>query len=541
MKGEFMIGDSVTWPAHALRNAIATAVIALTLGLGSDTAAQQFPAFRQALAESVAADSKVSAYYRDADYEPLWTGAEHAPRREALLNALMRAPEHGLPKARYDVPGLLAAFEAVETEQDRAQLEAKVTKVFLQYARDLTSGVLDPRSIDRSIVRVLPRPDPEKLLTEFAQSSAVAFLRNLAPAAPEYARLFRARHELEGVIQSGGWGPRVPDTRFTPGTSGEAVVALRNRLIAMGFLERSATASYDAALQSAVLDFQVRHGIDADGVVGPATLRAINTQPEERLKSVIVAMERERWLNIPRGDRHIWVNLADFTSKIIDNDQVTFETVSVVGAQASDRQTPEFSDHMTYLEINPDWTLPRSIVARSYWNALASGGARHLQIVDARGRVVPRHAIDFSRYTPANFPFNVRQPPGPSNALGEVKFMFPNPYAIYLHDSPERHLFSTTVRTHSSGCVRLNDPRDFAYELLSRQTDDPRGAYHSVLNTGQQTRVYLDDPVPVHLVYRTAFTDVRGALNFRDDVYGRDAKIYDALLRAGAVADALRI
>lgn len=536
-----MRDDSLGWRAHAFKNLFAAVALVVVVGVAPSVSAQQFPAFRQALAESVAADPKVSAFYRDTEYASLWTEAEHAPRREALLNALTRAPEHGLPSARYDVPGLIAAFEAVETEQDRAHLEAKVTKVFLQFARDLSSGVLDPRSVDRSIVRVLPRPDPEELLREFSQSPPAAFIRNLAPAAPEYARLFRARQDLERVIASGGWGPRVPDARFTPGTSGEAVVALRNRLIAMGYLERSATASYDATLQAAVLEFQLRHGIEADGIVGAATLRAINTPPEERLKSVIVAMERERWLNIPRGERHIWVNLTDFTSQIIDQDQVTFETVSVVGAQAADRQTPEFSDRMTYLEINPDWTLPRSIVARSYWGALASGGARHLQIVDARGRVVPRNAIDFSRYTPANFPFNVRQPPGPTNALGEVKFMFPNPYAIYLHDSPERHLFNTTVRTHSSGCVRLNDPRDFAYELLSRQTDDPRGLYHSVLNTGQQTRVYLDDPVQVHLVYRTAFTDVRGALNFRNDMYGRDAKIYDALSRAGAVENGLRI
>ena len=511
------------------------------LGMAEIAVAQQFPAFRQTLAESVASDAKTSGFYRERDYAPLWTGAEHAERRTALLNALARAHEHGLPSARYDAPGLIAAFEAVESERDRARLEAKVTKVFLQYARDITSGVLDPRQIDRSIVRALPRPDPEKLLTEFAGSAPVTFIRNLAPKAPEYARLFRARQELEGVIAAGGWGPTVPEARFTPGTSGREVIALRNRLIAMGYLARSATASYDASLQSAVLNFQINHGLEADGIAGAATVRALNVPPEERLKSVIVAMERERWLNIPRGDRHIWVNLTDFTSKIIDHDQVTFETVSVIGAQVSDRQTPEFSDKMTYMEINPDWTLPRSIIARSYWGALASGGARHLQIVDARGRVVPREAVNFARYTPANFPFNVRQPPGPSNALGEVKFMFPNPYAIYLHDTPERHLFRTTVRTHSSGCIRLNDPRDFAYELLSRQTSDPQGLYHSTLNTRQQTRVYLDEPVPVHLVYRTAFTNVRGALNFRDDMYGRDAKIYDALLRAGAVENGLRI
>ncbi len=535
----------------ARRGGVAALTVVLALGGGSASMAQQTSilqmpglqtsVFRQALAESVASSTQISAFYRDTQYAPLWTGADHAPRRAALLSALARAAEHGLPAARYDLPGLIAAFEAVESERERAQLEARVTKTFLSYARDITSGVLDPAQVDRNIVRALPRPDPEALLHEFAQAEPVAFIRALAPKAPEYARLFAARQDLERVIAQGGWGAPVPEARFTPGTSGEAVIALRNRLIAMGYLARSATASYDSALQAAVLQFQITHGIEADGIAGQATIRALNVPPEERLKSVIVAMERERWLNIPRGDRHIWVNLTDFTSQIVDNDQVTFETVSVVGAQADDRQTPEFSDRMSYLELNPDWTLPRSILARSYWGALASGGARHLQIVDARGRVVPRDQVNFSRYTPANFPFNVRQPPGPSNALGEVKFMFPNPYAIYLHDTPERHLFRTTVRTHSSGCIRLNDPRDFAYELLSRQSDDPQGLYHSVLRTGQQTRIYLEAPVPVHLVYRTAFTDVRGALNFRNDMYGRDGRIYDALVRAGAVENGLRI
>ncbi|MDD7969913.1 L,D-transpeptidase family protein [Roseinatronobacter alkalisoli] len=523
--------------ASRFKTGVAMVCLISALGLGGvlPVQAQSFPAFRQALAEGASFDSGVSAFYRDREFAPIWVGAEHADRRAAFMSALARAGDHGLPVARYDVPGLVAAFEAVESERDRAMLEAKVTRVFLSFASDLHSGVVDPGRIERSIVRELPRPDPEKLLREFAQSNPASFIRNLAPAAPEYARLFRAKQQLEAVIRQGGWGPRVPEERFAPGTSGDTVIALRNRLIAMGYMDRSATASYDSTLQSAVLNFQVNHGIEADGIAGPATIRAMNVSPEERLKSVIVAMERERWLNIPRGDRHIWVNLTDFSAKIVDFDQVTFETRAVVGAQAGDRQTPEFSHRMTYLEINPDWTLPRSILARSYWGALASGGARHLEIVDARGRVVPRHAIDFERYTPANFPFNVRQPPGPTNALGEVKFMFPNPYAIYLHDSPERHLFNTTVRTHSSGCVRLNDPRDFAYELLSRQSDDPRALYHSVLNTRQQTRVYLDEPVQIHLVYRTAFTNVRGELNFRNDIYGRDARIYDALERAGAV------
>jgi len=421
---------------------------------GSAAVAQHFPAFQQAVAEGVSGNSGLSEFYRDTAYDDLWTGADDAPRRTAFLTALMRAGEHGLPLQRYDVPGLMEAFDAVRSERDRGALEARMSRIFLQFATDLHSGVLDPIRVDPDIVRVLPRPDAAQLMADFAKAPAAGFIRNLAPAAPEYARLFRAKHKLETAIAQGGWGPAVPQVRFAPGSSGPAVIALRNRLIAMGYLERSAVGSYDGVLQAAVQQFQMNHGIEPDGIAGAATIRALNVTPQERLRSVIVAMERERWMNIPRGERHIWVNLTDFYARIVDNDIVTFETKAIIGARSDDKHTPEFSETMKYLEINPDWTLPRSIIARSYWGALASGGARHLQIVDASGQVVPREAINFGRYTPRTFPFNVRQPPGPTNALGEVKFMFPNPYAIYLHDTPEQHLFNTTVRAHSSGCVR---------------------------------------------------------------------------------------
>lgn len=521
-----------------VRAGISAAAFAVGVHGAYSVAAQHFPAFQQAVAEGVATNDGVSSFYREAEYTDLWTGADDAARRTAFLTALTRAPEHGLPVERYDVPGLLAAFEAVRSERDRGLLEARMTLTFVRFATDLHSGVLEPSRVDPDIVRVLPRPDAGSLLTDFASAPAAGFIRNLAPTAPEYARLFRAKRNLEQAVAQGGWGPEVPRVRFAPGTSGATVVALRNRLIAMGYLERSAAATYDGVLQSAVQRFQVNHGIEPDGIAGTETIRALNVSPQERLESVVVAMERERWMNISRGSRHVWVNQTDFYARIVDNDVVTFETKAIIGANTAQKHTPEFSETMEYLEINPDWTLPRSIIARSYWGALASGGARHLQIVDASGRVVPRSAVNFGRYSPATFPFNVRQPPGPTNALGEVKFMFPNPYAIYLHDTPTQHLFSTTVRTHSSGCVRLDDPRDFAYELLSRQSETPKALYHSILNTGQQTRLYLDDPVPVHLVYRTAFTNVRGELNFRDDVYGRDAKIYRALVAAGAVSPA---
>ena len=522
--------------APGLRAAVMAVALGVTavapaalLGPGQ-ALAQTFPAFRQALAEGAAENSALAAYYRENGFQPIWTGAQDAARRTALVSALSRAAEHGLPVARYDLPGLLAAFNGVETERDRGLVEARASLTFLQYARDIHSGVLEPSTIIPDIVRQLPRPDPTQLMHDFVNAEPVSFMRNLAPSSPEYVRLYRAKHDLETQIAQGGWGPHVQAGSLAPGDRGPAVVQLRNRLIAMGFLPRSPSAQYDARMQAAVLEFQNSVGIEADGVAGSDTIRQINVDPEDRLRPIVVAMERERWLNIPRGDRHVWVNLVDFVARIVDFDHVTFETRAVVGARGT--QTPEFSDVMEYIEINPDWTLPRSIVGE-YWGALTSGGAQHLQLIDNRGNVVPREYVDIGAYSPTTLPYEVRQPPGPGNPLGEVKFLFPNPYAIYLHDTPSRSLFGRSVRAFSHGCIRLQRPRDFAFEILRPQEPDPESFYMSVLNSRRQTEVHLVTPIPVHLVYRTAYTSVDGRMNYRDDVYGRDARLYDALISAG--------
>jgi len=510
----------------------ATSLIGLSTG---PLSAQGLPVFSLALAEAVADEPGLSAFYRDTGYAPVWTGPEDSVRRSALVTALSQAGNHGLPTVQYDLEGLIAGYHDVRSERDRARLEARTSKLFVRYARDIGSGVLEPERIISQIVRTLPRPDVATLMHGFVSAEPAVFMRSLMPACPEYTRLLRAIFEIQSQISRGGWGPEVTSSGLRPGDVGEQVVALRNRLMEMGYLSRTAIASYDHRIQNGVAAFQRFHGIAPTGIADEATLQEINLSPEARLQSLTVALERERWLNIPRGQRHIWVNLADFTTQIMDDDLVTLDTISIIGSRPNDMQTPEFSHRMTYLEVNPDWTLPRSIVARTYWNSLASGGARQLEVIDSAGRVVPRSAIDFSRYTPRNFPYNLRQAPGPTNPLGTVKFMFPNPWAIYLHDSPERNLFDNTVRTYSAGCIRLQDPHEFAYELLSRQSDDPVELFQSTLRSQRQTRITLDEPVPVHLEYRTAFTSARGGVHFRKDIYGRDAKLYDALSEAGAV------
>jgi len=500
------------------------------------TALPHVNGFRQALATAAAEDKDVAEFFRARTYEAFWTaeGPEAVSRRAALLAALDTAHLHALPMRRYDPAALRRAVADLRSQGDRGRLEVRLTRALLDFARDLQTGALDPRAVDSGIVREVPRRTAQTIMEGFT-ADPEAYLRSLAPRNPEYARLVRARQALLAQIASGGWGPKVAAKSLRPGATGPQVVALRDRLMAMGYLGRSATQTYDAALLSAVRAFQFDHALTADGTAGEATMAEINTDPDKRLRALTVALERERWANIERGKRHIWVNLTDFTAKIIDDGKVTFSTRAVVGSTVADKRTPEFSHIMTYMEVNPDWTVPPGIIRRDYLPKLRAnpGALSHLKVVDSRGREVPRSQINFAAYTERNFPFNLRQPPGPSNALGRVKFMFPNPWSIYLHDTPDKHLFAREARAYSSGCVRLNDPFEFAYALLARQEDDPRRAFHRVLDTGRQERIFLKDPVPVHLDYRTAFTDARGRVQYRADIYGRDAVIHAALLRAG--------
>ncbi len=495
------------------------------------------PAFAQAVAEAAAQDEEIAAFYRDNGYRPVWTdtGELARERREALFNALARAGDHGLPVASYGLEALEAQLRDISSPRQQGRVEVELSRLFLLYARQLTSGVLVPREVVPDIVREVPLRDRRALLDEFLAADPARYLRSLAPEAPEYARLMGEKLRLERLRARGGWGAKVPADSLRPGQSGQAVVALRNRLIAMGYMERSATRTYDAALQRAVQAFQADHGLEPDGVAGKSTIRAINVGIDKRLASIIVALERERWMNIERGKRHIWVNLTDFTAKIVDDGKVTFETRSVIGMNASDRRSPEFSDMMEYMEVNPYWNVPRSIATKEYLPRMLENpaAAGHLQLVDGAGRVVPRSAVDFSQYTPANFPFDLRQAPSRSNALGLVKFMFPNPYNIYLHDTPSKSLFQREVRAFSHGCIRLQRPFDFAYALLAPQSDDPEGEFQRVLRSGKNTRIDIVPNVPVHLVYRTAIMPATGRAQYRNDIYGRDARIFAALQAAG--------
>ena len=519
-----------------LRAPLAALLIAVASPVG---ATPSISPVQFAVAQAAAADEGIAAFYRARDFAPIWMGEGAGARRAAFLRALDNAPDHGLPMQRYDPAAIRAAFAAARGASEIGALEVEMTRRFLRYADDVSAGILDPGSVDRAIKTQRPVGDPLERLTEFANGDPHAVVRALWPSTPTYTRLLREKLRLEGLRLTGGWGPRVPDGRFEPGATGPAVVALRARLIAMGYLRPGAVVSYDAATEAAIRRFQIDHGLTPDGTIGPATRAAINVPLGDRLAQVIVNLERQRWMNRELEPRHVLVNIAEQHAYVVDDGRVTFDTVVVVGADTPDRRTPEFSHTMTHMVVNPSWYVPRSIATKEYLPQLRRGGARHLEVYSSSGRVNPRR-VDFSRYTARTFPFSLRQPPGPRNALGKVKFMFPNRWNIYLHDTPSKSLFGRDLRTFSHGCVRVARPMELAYHLLAPQEADAEGFFQSVLRTGRERRVDLEQPIGVHLVYWSAWVTPTGRTNFRGDPYGRDVTVLRALRAAGVELDAER-
>jgi len=499
-------------------------------------------AFVQSLASAAAEDAVIADWYRTTGYEPLWTGADDADRRSAFLTAITGAADHGLPVQRYDAGALTAAILSASSEGDRGRVELAMTRAYLAWAHDLTAGALVPSDVDDGIKREVAVIDPQTLLSRISAGKPAAVLDWLLPDSRAYLHLMKAKLVLETQITNGGWGATVDTGSLGPGDTGPAVVALRDRLMRMGYLAATSTGSYDPAIQRAVMDFQVNHGLLADGLANAATLDEVNTPADTRLKSVIVAMERERWLDVDRSVRHIWVNLPDFHARIYEAGLAVFETRVVIGKNVHDQRSPEFSDLMEHMVINPSWGVPRSITVKEYLPLLQQNpnAVGHLQVIDGRGRVVSRGSVNFAAYSARSFPFDLRQPPSDDNALGLVKFMFPNVYNIYLHDTPSKSLFDNEVRAYSHGCIRVARPFDLAYALLAVQTDAPEAFFASKLETGDETTVPLDAPVPVHLVYFTAYPDAKGRIGYRRDIYGRDAAIFEALEAAGVASGAVQ-
>ncbi|MGW8321495.1 MAG: L,D-transpeptidase family protein [Thermodesulfobacteriota bacterium] len=315
------------------------------------------------------------------------------------------------------------------------------------------------------------------------------------------------------------------------------MVALRARLIASGDLGTDEAADpeiLDDRMEQAVRRFQGRHGLVEDGAVGPATLAALNVPVEDRIRQIELNMERWRWLPDDLGRRYILVNTADFSLEIVEEGESVLVMRVVAGKKA--RRTPVLSAKMTYLVLNPYWHVPHRIAVRDILpkvkkdpGYLDQQGIRVFESWEEFAPEIPSETIDWSSITRHNFLFKLRQDSGPRNALGRVKFMFPNKFAIYLHDTPSRYMFKRKRRDFSSGCIRVEDPIDLACYVLRGNPKWTREEILSAIETGETRIVWLPEPIPVHVLYWTAWVDRQGAVHFRRDVYDRDGPLERAL------------
>ncbi len=487
------------------------------------------------LARQVARFPALADFYGTNGLKPIFLGQGGAARRAALIDAVGQAESHGLPAARYRQAALRRLDGA---DPDSIDEELEFARVFADWSHDITGGILDPRKVESGIRREVARPRTGDLLRAFAGSTdPVSVLAGLPSQDARYQALREALAKQARFVVPQGM-PAVPEGLWREGTSDPAVAALRLRLAAIGFAAAptASPVTFDAPLAEAVAGFQQAVGLPADGVAGPRTVARLNRGTGPEADAILVALERMRWMNgHDLNARHVWVNLPEFNARIFDGGQEIFETRTVIGKANQEFETPEFSETMKYLVVNPRWNVPRSITVKEYLPRLQANrnAVSHLDVVDGAGNVIARDRIDFRKYSARTFPYRMRQKPSDDNALGQVKFMFPNPWNIYLHDTPTKHLFNQSSRAYSHGCIRIGRPVDLAHELLRPQVADPDAVFSKALASGRETYLNLRPPVPVHLVYFTAFPDEAGQIRRFPDIYGRDALVHAALVKAG--------
>lgn len=487
------------------------------------------------LARAVAGYPGLADFYGSNGLKPVFLGTQAAARRQALITAIASAGSHGLPVARYGVQQLI-----VMDRQGAGSLDAELAfaQAFLKWSHDVSGGILDPQKVDPGIKRSpLRRPAGEMMREFIAAADPQAWLAGLAPRDAEYLALQNALASMSRHIAPAGTPLAAPGT-WREGATGKGVILLRERLAAIGFPAQpeDKPGRFDATLAQAVAGFQDSVGLQPDGVAGPRTIARLNRGFGNEAQGILVALERMRWMQgQDLNARHVWVNLPSFSASVVENGQPVFSTKVIIGKDLDTHETPEFSETMKYLVANPRWNVPRSITVKEYLPRLQANrnAVSHLDVVDGAGNIISRDRIDFRKYTAASFPYRMRQKPSDDNALGVVKFMFPNPWNIYLHDTPTKHLFNESRRAFSHGCIRIGRPLDLAREMLRGQVSDPAATLSNALASGKERYLNLSHPVPVHLVYFTAFPDETGQIRRYPDIYGRDGRVFAALAKAG--------
>lgn len=478
--------------------------------------------------------------YERHNFSRLWTRSGAIDEITALAAAMY---EHGLDPADYHHAELvrcraLLAPAAPAAARQRILLDILATDALLRMAYHIHFGKVVPRDLDPNwnFDRRIRSDDLLDTLEGLVAAPSLAEpLFTVTRKAFFYQGLKAALARYRQIAGQGGW-PAIPGgPALKPGMQDRRMPLLRQRLTATGDLAQDSPPAdplrFDAELEQAVRSFQARHQLDVDGVVGRGTLQAMNVPVAARIDQIRVNLERLRWIYRELDDTFFVADIAGFHVYFVRDGRLVWDARAQVGRAF--RETPVFRANMTYLEFNPTWTVPPGILRKDILPELRKDPgylqAKRLRVLDRDGNEVDPAGIDWTAVSANGFPYLLRQDPGPDNALGRVKFMFPNKHLVYIHDTPNRNLFEKPHRAFSSGCIRIERPFELAELVLDRPQEWNRQRFEEILATGKTQTVLLHEPVPVLLLYFTVESDPAGRVRFREDLYGRDQRVLAAL------------
>lgn len=502
----------------------------------------------QAGGEPVYASAELPGFYIQRLYHPAWSDSNGPTRLVAdLVNYIRRADLDGLHPEDYHLTAIESLLSAVRVDfssgteivPDRwAELDLLLTDAFLEYGSHLLAGRVNSETVKPEWVANRRGVDFASVLeSTLVSGDVVGTLGNLAPPQGGFQRMREALVYYRALAAEGGW-PTIPEgTTLKRDDKNPSVIALSERLLIegdMGTTEREDPELFDEPIELALKRFQKRHGLPDDGEMGPETLAQLNVSAERRVEQLELNMERRRWLPQDMGWRHITVNIAAFQLKVLEDDVAVMAMRVVVGLPF--HHTPVFSDIIRYLVLNPYWHVPRTIAVNDLLpkikrdpSYLTKKKFKVFRGLGSETREINPSTVNWSKLNSKHFPYVLRQDPGPINALGRIKFMFPNKFNVYLHDSPAQPLFEETQRDFSHGCIRVEQPFELALYLLQQDPLWNRDTLELAMTNAVDRTIPLPEPIPVHLLYWTAWADEDGTIQFREDIYDQDAPLLKAL------------
>lgn len=479
------------------------------------------------------------ALYKQRNFIPLWHNTDSI---DQLFSALDTIDEEGLDPRDYHLTTLRALRKKNQDKEVNPQAQAGfdllLTDSLLRLGYHLQFGKVDPAALDGNwnIDRTIDKLDYiARHARAIRRGTVDQLIQEMSPLTPFYFSLMRAYRIYKAIQAKGGW-PRIPrGATLRHGMKSARTIALRHRLASTEDMQAGNLDSplFDDEVEVGVRHFQSRHGIEPDGIVNRQTLKALNVSIKARINQVRANLERARWVLPVLPENFVLVDIAGFNLAYHHYQDTTWKTLVQVGKTY--RKTPVFKSKITYLVLNPTWTIPPTILREDVLPAVTRDPSylkrRHIRVIDHKGKHIDESAIDWTRYPKEHFPYTLRREPGPGNPLGRIKFMFPNRHAVYLHDTPSKGLFDRKDRTSSSGCVRVQHPYQLAELLLNDPENWSVKQIQQAVATRKTRRLKLAKPVTVIIMYWTVQLDKNDLVHFRDDIYGRDRAIVDALKR----------